>query len=367
MSRMRGLHSAHATTLLAGVLALALASAPPCAAETAEPGVPRATDPGLEAEERVQAEEKGKQKEESDTETDDWTHFEMPAYPGLRPQDAVRLHVQSGFAPSADVGAAEVTLYQPELRGRLTLPLGGATVLRLAVSGGMSRYRFRGEDAFRYDGASLLGDTLKAYRTRMNLQGAYRLNEPGTSSLLFAGEAWSVLAGLEVGSDFEGGAFAEGLVGRGGMALGYELDGRVRAALGFALKTSAEDGGLEVAPVGSLRWDVTEHLTLRDRGLGVQIEYRVSPRLELFASGFRSSDTYRLRDVGDLEELTLRDRQVLALAGFEWRATRYLRVYAEAGAIAWRKMRVHADDLGTLVSQRGDPSPFVELRFEVRP
>lgn len=301
-----------------------------------------------------------------DDEKDDWTHFEMPAYPGLRTRDAVRLHVQSGFAPAADLGAAEVDLYQPELRGRLTVPLSEAAVVRIAATGGISHYHLRGRDLFRFEGTSLLGDAVQAFRTRLNVQGAFRLTEPG-SALLFEGEAWSLLAGLQGSSDFESGAFAEGLSGATALALGYELNGRLRAAAGVALRTSLDDGGLDVAPIGSLRWDVTEHLTVRDRGLGLQVEYRIAPRLELFASGFRASDSYRLRDVGALEDLTLQDKQVKAVAGLEWRISPHFRLNAEAGAIAWRRIRVREEDRGTLVSHTADPSAFLELRLELRP
>ena len=147
-----------------------------------------------------------------------------------------------------------------------------------------------------------------------------------------------------------------------------QLDGTLRVAAGVSLGTSIDGGGLDLSPTGSFRWNITEDLTLRDHGFGVQLEYRLTPNVELFASGYRTTDEYRLRDVsGAPDELTFRDRQVLVGAGFEWKLSRRLRLNLEAGAVSWRKVRLHSDDLGTLVSQRGDPSPYLELRLEVRP
>jgi hypothetical protein len=66
-------------------------------------------------------------------------------------------------------------------------------------------------------------------------------------------------------------------------------------------------------------------------------------------------------------DLSFEDRQILAGAGLEWKLMRALRVNFEAGAVTWRRVRVREDDLGTLVSQRSDPSAYFEIRLEVRP
>ena len=68
-----------------------------------------------------------------------------------------------------------------------------------------------------------------------------------------------------------------------------------------------------------------------------------------------------------LDDLRLYDRMLLTGLGFEWKLSRVVRVNAEAGAVAWRRLRVRSDDLGTIVSRRGDPALYLELRFEVRP
>ena len=297
---------------------------------------------------------------------DDSTHLDTPPFPGRRHRDALRLNLDSRFLPGADLGPGHTTLYRPELRGRVTLPVSDRAVLRVSGRVRISRYEFSG-DPFRFGGVSLTGDSLNLYETRLAVQGAYRLNRE-QSSLLHQGEVWSLLGGAFAASEFESGSFDDGLSGGVALALGYQLDGALRVAAGVSVSTSIRGGGLDVGPTGTFRWNVTDDLTLRDRGFGVQLEYRLTPDVELFASGYRTSDEYRLRDVsGAPDELSFRDRQVLVGAGFEWKISRGLRLNVEAGAVTMRRVRLYSDHLGTLVSQRGDPSPYLELRMGVRP
>ncbi len=324
-----------------------LLGAQPAAADPAGPSDPDAGDAG-------------------ESVADDSTHLDTPPFPGLRHRDALRLNLDSRFLPGAELGPGHTTLYRPELRGRVTLPMSDRAVLRVSGRGRISHYEFRGGDPFRFGAVSLTGDSLSLYETRLAVQGAYRLNREH-SSLLNEGEIWSLLGSAFAASEFESGSFNDGLSGGGALALGYQLDA-LRVAAGVSLRTSIDGGGLDLGPTGSFRWNITDDLTLRDHGFGVQLEYRLTPSVELFASGFRTSDEYRLRDIGGApDELTFRDRQVLVGAGFEWKLSRRLRLNMEAGAVTWRRVRVHSDDLCTLVSQRGDPSPYFELRVEVRP
>jgi hypothetical protein len=301
---------------------------------------------------------------------DDPTHIPSLEFPGSAVHDALRLHFQSRFVPDAGVGDVHATLYRPELRGRLTVPTSSRSVVRITALGGAGRYVLRGSDPY-------FGDSLDVYETRISVQGAYLLNEAG-GHLWQEGERWSLMGGLSGGSDFESGAFEDGLWGGVGVGLGFELPGRLQVAVGVSVETSVGSSDVDVGPVGSLRWNLTDAITLRNRGLGLQLEYHWSPKLELFASGFRETDRYALAPGfcppgvscpggPRLHDLTLQDRMFLAGLGFEYRISRALRVNTEAGAIAWRRLRVHSEDLGTIASRRGDPALYLEIRFEVRP
>jgi hypothetical protein len=298
---------------------------------------------------------------------DDSTHLEALAFPELRYRDGVRVNFQSQFLPDADLGDGHTSLYQPDLRARMNLPLSRRAILRLSARAGMSSYQFRGGPILQNSGVDLVGGSLDLYRTRLSAQGALRLNEEG-ESWITENETWALLATLGADSSWESGAFDEAIRVGTGLAVGYEIDGKLRLALGAIVGYSPDSGDVEVGPLGTFRWNVTDRLTLRDRSLGLQLEYRWSPRLELFVSGFRNSDSYRLDEISGFgDEVSFTDRQWLAGAGFEWKLTPNLRLNAEAGGVAWRKVKVSEDDLGTLSSERADPGAYIDLRIEFRP
>jgi hypothetical protein len=201
-------------------------------------------------------------------------------------KDAIRLHFLSRFVPDGGIGDGHTSLYRPELRGRLTVPVSDRGVLRISALGGMGRYEFRGSDFF-------FDDSMDLYETRLSAQGAYLLNDEGFH-LLREDERWSFMGGLQGGSNFQSGAFEDGLWVSGGFGLGLELPGRLQIAAGVSVETTALGGGVEVGPAGSFRWDVTRALTLRNRGIGLQVEYQWNRDLQLFLSGFRETDRYAL-------------------------------------------------------------------------
>lgn len=298
---------------------------------------------------------------------DDSTHLEALAFPEPRVRDGLRVNFQSQFFPDANIGAGHSSLYQPDLRVRMNVPVSRRAIVRLSARGGMSSYQFRGGPILQNGGVDLVGDSLDLYRTRISAQGAVRLNEDGTSWIV-ENETWALLATIGADASWESGAFDEALRVGSGLAIGYEIDNKLRLALGAIVGVSPDSGDVEVGPLATIRWNVTDRLTLRDRSLGLQLEYRWNPRLELFVSGFRTSDSYRLDEISAFgDELSLRDRQVLVGGGFEWELNRYVRLNAEAGIVAQRKLKVSDDDLGTLASESADPGAYFDVRIEIRP
>jgi hypothetical protein len=151
------------------------------------------------------------------------------------------------------------------------------------------------------------------------------------------------------------------------LGVGYEIPKRLRVALGVSLQTPLDQGDLGVDPFFSLRWRPIERLTVRTRELGLQVEVDLAPSLEVYLTGFRSSNGYRLRDRFDpLGDLSFRDRHLRLGAGLDWSVVDWLRLGLEAGAIADRRLRVREEDRGTLFSSRVDPSAYFEIRLEVR-
>ena len=302
------------------------------------------------------------------------TFIEPPPFPGPDIGDAFRFQAETFAAPDASIGSGHVSVVRPELGVRVTWPVSDRLVLRLVSRVAESRYRFRGDvwgatvahplGPFP-DADQLIGDRLDLHAARVSFEGAYRLSD---NTRWFADtEQWAVLGTANIGSRWEDGAFDTGLAAGGALGLGYEIPKRLRVALGVSLQTPLDQTDLELGPFFSLRWRPIERLTVRTRELGLQVEVDLAPSLEVYLTGFRSSDGYRLRDrFHPLGDLSFRDRQLRLGAGLDWSIKDWLRLGLEAGALTDRRLRVREEDLGTLMSRRVDSSAYFEVRFELR-
>ena len=293
-------------------------------------------------------------------------------FPGLDIAEALRIQAETFAAPDASVGSGHVSVVRPELGLRATWPASDRLVLRIQTRVAQSRYRFHGDvwgptlalPFGTFDADQLVGTHLDLYAARLALEGAYRFSD---DTHWFADdEQWAVLGAASIGSRWEDGAFDSGLAAGGDLGLGYEIP-KLRVALGVSLRTSLDKAELDVDPFLSVRWRPIERVTVRTRELGLQVEVELTPSFEVYLAGFRSSDSFQLRDrIRPLGDLTFRDRQVRLGVGLDWSLTDWLRLDLEVGAIVDRHLRVREEDLGTLLSRRADPSAYFEVRFEVR-
>lgn len=372
---MRGPTSRLATACAAGVglVLLLLPSASPRAEE--QPSA-AASEPAAEAEpgedeplgptagESAPAEPRPEPRQR--IEQRDLVNLETPAFPGYRVRDAFRIRVESRFLPAAGFDHFDADLYQPAVRLRATAPLSKRAVLRLTGRFLTSLYEIDGVTDFFGTGPSS-GDAFDDFfRASLALQGGFRINE--SRGLFVDEEKWSLLGVAFGRSRWEQGAFGDALTGGGTLALGYEIEDLIRLALGVTVESRLDRGGARVGPAVDLRWNVNDRFTVRNRGRGLQLEYRLSPRFELLLAGFYDGDKFLLdRRAGLPNDLTFRDDRVQAGAGFEWKISRHFRLNLEAGAVAWRELRVRSADDGTLSKEKGDPSAYLDVRFEVRP
>lgn len=293
------------------------------------------------------------------------TNVDMPAFPQVHYRDMIDLRVQSRFVPASDLGGAEVDLYRPDLRLRVTTPVSQRAVLQAIVQGGPSIYDFSGAGDFLGLGDAAGDPVDDLYRAGVSLQGAYLITDDG--DLFTAGERWSLLGAVAGRFRWESGAFEDSGTGDGSIGVGYQLPGRLRVAAGLSIGSTLDGGGARVKPMGAFRWRATKKLTVRNRGQGLQIEYRLDKKLEVFVSSFLDGQSFRLSGrPGFRGATTFRDRQVLAGVGLEWKISSLLRFNAEVGAVAWRELRVNERG-GGAESTHADPSAYVEIRLGLRP
>jgi hypothetical protein len=291
--------------------------------------------------------------------------LDEPAFPSVGIHDLVHVWTGSFFAPAADFGAVDVDLYQPELRLRMRLPIDDVVSLQVTGDFHASLYNADGSGTLFKDCPDCpLPDSL--YAAGIGAQGGYTFNRD--RHVFRAGERWAVLGAIYARARWEPGAFNDSITPGGSIGLGYELPGRFRIALAAQIERALDGDGVQVSPSGYLRWDITPQLCLRNRGVGLELEYRIGRRVELFATAFKSGDRFLLDDRPGLQSSpTLRDSQVLVGGGLALKIAHTLRLSVESGAIVDRSLAVDTANDGRLDTVDSNVSPYVTLRIELRP
>jgi hypothetical protein len=286
---------------------------------------------------------------------------------GLLKHVKLRLKLANRFIGQADFGSFEAVSYQPEGRLKLTVPVAKNAGLRLLGTGRVIIYDF--------DGASnLAGDSpgsedpfgsLNSWTLR--LQGAYFLDEDVT--LFSDKERWSILVDVFGKARWESGSdLSDALTWGGTLALGYKLAERLEVAAGLSIRTRLLRDGIGVSPLIEVDWRINDDWRLRSYGVGLELERRLTERFRLFARARLEGRSYRLEDRGGtIGKGRIQVRQLPTGLGFRWDLTRRFRLTAALGAIAYHRLRVKSEDDETIGSETADPSPYVMIRFELRP
>ena len=299
-----------------------------------------------------------------DRKAGDVVEEDEPVFPLMR--EAVRVWLESGFIPEAGLDAedADVSLIKPGVRGRMRVPVGTRASTQLSGGFSSSRYDVDGGPAL-FEDCPDCPEPDEFYAASLALQGALLLNPD--DHLLFEGERWGLLGGGFGRARWEPGAFDDSLTAGGELGLGYELPGRLRVAAGVRIETALDGGSPSISPSGTFRWDITDALRLRNRGLGLQLALR-KRRFEVFIAGYRASDRFLVHSRSAApNDVIFKDRQWLTGVGLEWKLFRRLRVVAEGGAVVDRELSLRARGEGTLGEVTGDPSPYANVRLEIRP
>ena len=308
------------------------------------------------------AEELGKDREPGDG--NEQVAVYEPAFPEAFLRDRLRLWANTFVAPSTDFGEQDLGLTRTEIRLRARVPVGEKASVQVTADFHASLYDEDGNGALFDDCAGCTAPN-ELYATSLDIQGGYLLNRRW--AVFRADELWAVLGSAYVSAHWEPGAFEESVSPGMSAGIGYQMPDVVRIALAARVERALDGDGVKVAPTGYLRWKIAPQLELRNRGLGLQLEYRPNTRWELFLAGFRSSDSFRLDDrPGAPSGTTFGDRQISVGGGIALKAYRAFRLTVEAGAIVDREIEIDSRD-GELDSADGDPSPYFLLRLELRP
>jgi hypothetical protein len=286
---------------------------------------------------------------------------------GLLKHVKLRLKLANRFIGKADFGSFEARSYQPEGRLKLTVPVAKNAGLRLLGTGRVVIYDFDGASDLAGDdpGSEKPFDSLNSWTLR--LQGAYFLDEDWT--LFSDKERWSILVDAFGKARWESGSdLSDALTWGGTLAVGYKLAERLEVAAGLSIRTKLMKDGIGVSPLIEVDWRINDDWRVRSYGVGLEIERRLTESFRLFARARLEGRSYRLEDRGGtIGKGKIQIRQLPAALGLRWNLARRFRLTVALGAVAYHRLRVKSEDDDTIGSETADPSPYVVVRFDLRP
>jgi hypothetical protein len=279
----------------------------------------------------------------------------------------VRLKLANRFIGQADFGSFKADSYQPEGRLAVTVPVAKNAGVRLLGTGRVILYDFDGVSDLAGEGtrSEKPFDALNSWTLR--LQGAYLLGEDAT--LFSDEERWSILVGAYGKARWETGLdISEALTWGGTLAAGYKLGERLEVAAGLSIGTRLIRDGVGVSPLIEVDWRINDNWTLRSYGVGLQLERVLTESLMLFARARLEGRSYRMDDRGGaIGKGRIQVRQLPTGLGLRWDVARRFRLTAAVGAIAYQRLRVKSEDNEIIGSETAEPSPYVMVRFDLRP
>ena len=272
-----------------------------------------------------------------------------------------RINLYSRGMIDGDFGDADVSWVRSGGSMLVALPLSKQFILLPRFSGSIVNWDFDGDSSFLKAGQTSGDpfDDLIGLRFRLDARYAF-------------GEHWASLASVSLSSDYEDGAsFGDGRRVGGSVAVSYTEEGKFQLMLGVSVREKMTRDSVSIAPVFYGRWRPYKWLRLETEGMGLRATARLRKEFRVFAFGGLRSERHRLDDRNDgpngVRAGSIRDRRVLAGVGAEWRALRWLRLEADAGAVAWQQLRVITEDNDRFDTETmDDPAPFVSLRAQLR-
>ncbi len=272
----------------------------------------------------------------------------------LRP----RLRLTQNMVIDQRYPGAEVDSFELGFRASVAAPITDSLAVRLTGRMESTLHHFSGDRDF-LDTGRTSGDPFdELLSNSFRLEGRYSLWED-----------WALVGGVSYRSSWErGSSYREGIKLDGFFGVAHIFRDTISIILA-AQVGSGLNGSNSWSPIIRIGWRITKNIEIETQELGLKLAVRVHPKVTLFLSGRRSSNSYKLEDRGGrVGKGKLRDRRIPILFGARWKITKRWRVRGSVGAIVDQKYVVR-DHNGNLFDEEGSTGPaftgrlYLEYRF----
>ena len=227
-------------------------------------------------------------------------------------------------------------------------PFSPTTDLRLNISGEYSHYFFRNINAVPGDDGS---DSLDAYQFDIRPTISHRFSEN-----------FSAFGGFTVTASGMSEAHVDDALSYGVFAgVNYRVSPNVWIGGGLAVTTQLEDSAL-VVPLLSVNWQITPDWMLSSDGLGLKLAYKLDDAWTVYARARYDFRQFRLDGSEVLSNGVLTDQSVPIAVGITYDFGDSLKMSAEAGVVAYRRLEFRDSGGDQVGADEADPAAFVSVQ-----
>jgi long-subunit fatty acid transport protein len=182
---------------------------------------------------------------------------------------------------------------------------------------------------------------------------------------VYVNEDFGVYGGALLGFGGEPDAdVADSLVYGGFVGFNYQIAKGVWIGTGVGVSTQLEDD-LLVVPLISLEWAITDRLTLNASGLKGDLTYKVDDEWSVYVEGRYDIRQYRLHEDSIVSEGVLGDEAVLVGVGVAYSPSDNITLSLGGGAIVWREITLYDDDENKLSQDTADPTAYAAASVKI--
>lgn len=171
--------------------------------------------------------------------------------------------------------------------------------------------------------------------------------------------------GLFVGGTVEfvpasGASWGDSVLGSGVVGATYEVHEGLRIGLGAAVSSRLEDDA-RILPLPFFDWQINDRWSLRtaDRAVdvrGLQLAYKATDAIELFALAGWNSHEFRLDNKGAVPDGVFRDERIPVVGGIAWSFMPQAKLELAAGVDAWSNYQILDATGAKLADVDADPA-----------
>jgi opacity protein-like surface antigen len=182
---------------------------------------------------------------------------------------------------------------------------------------------------------------------------------------VYLNENFGVYGGALLGFGGEPDAdVSDSLVYGGFIGFNYQVADGVWIGTGVGVSTQLEDD-LLIVPLVNIEWAITDRLTLNASGLKGDLTYKIDDAWSVYLEGRYDIRQYRLDDDAIVAAGVLGDEAVLVGLGVAYQPSENITLSLAGGAVVWREITLYDDEENKLAEDAADLTGYAAASVKI--